>query len=190
MTKKDYVQKLDAQLDKWKADIDKLKAEADSAGAEMRGEYRKQIDRLQKKRKEAEERIAEVRQAGAGAWEDLKAGVQRSRDSMDDALKTARSRLNALSNKETYVKEKNAQLKQLSAELARLQTKAKELKVDASIKLENSLEPLRGKLDELQGKIAELAETSDHAWDHFKIGFEKAWGELRGAMAKARSEFK
>ena len=73
MPEKDaYVQKMHAKLDEWNAEIDKLKAKADKAEAESRLEYQKEIETLQKRRKEAEEKLGEVRQAGEGAWEDLK----------------------------------------------------------------------------------------------------------------------
>jgi uncharacterized coiled-coil DUF342 family protein len=94
MTDKDaYVQKLHAKLDEWNAEIDKLKAKADNAEAEFRIEYEKEIENLRKRRKEAEIKLTEVRQAGEGAWEDLKSGVQNAWDSMEKALKSAQSRL-------------------------------------------------------------------------------------------------
>ena len=87
-----YVQKLHAKLDEWNAEIDKLKARADKAEAETRLEYQKEIEDLQKRGKEVEEKLAEVRQTGEGAWEDLKSGIQNTWDSMEEALKSARSR--------------------------------------------------------------------------------------------------
>jgi uncharacterized coiled-coil DUF342 family protein len=94
MTDKDaYVQKLHAKLDEWNAEIDKLKAKADKAEAEFRIEYEKEIENLRKRRKEAEIKLTEVRQAGEGAWEDLKSGVQNAWDSMEKALKSAQARL-------------------------------------------------------------------------------------------------
>ena len=93
MTDKDaYVQKLHAKLDEWNAEIDKLKAKADNTEADLRIEYQKQIDSLQEKRKDAEIKIGEVAEAGEGALEDLKSGVQGAWDSMEEALKSARSK--------------------------------------------------------------------------------------------------
>ena len=87
-----YVQKLHAKLDEWNSEIVKLKAKADKVEAESRLEYQKEIETLQKKSDEAEEKLAEVRQASEGAWEDLKSGIQNAWDSMEKALKSARSR--------------------------------------------------------------------------------------------------
>jgi uncharacterized coiled-coil DUF342 family protein len=93
MTDKDaYVQKLHAKLDEWNAEIDKLKAKADKAEADSRAEYQKQIETLQQKRKDAETKIREVAAAGEGALEELKSGVQGAWDSMEEALKLARSK--------------------------------------------------------------------------------------------------
>jgi hypothetical protein len=47
---------------------------------------------LRDKRADAEQKLNEVREAGAGAWEDLKAGAQSAWDSMEEALKSARSK--------------------------------------------------------------------------------------------------
>ena len=93
MTRKDeYVQKLHAKLDEWSAEIDKLKAKADKTSAESRIEYQNQIKNLKQKRQEAEKKVDELRSAGEGAWEDLIAGVQLSWDTMEEAVKSARSK--------------------------------------------------------------------------------------------------
>jgi uncharacterized coiled-coil DUF342 family protein len=93
MTDKDaYVQKLHAKLDEWNAEIDKLKAKADQAQAASHVEYQKQIENLQQKRKEVESKIEEVAGAGDGALEELKSGVQGAWDSMEQALKAARTK--------------------------------------------------------------------------------------------------
>lgn len=93
MSEKDaYVQKLHVKIDEWNAEIDKLKARADEAEAESRIEYQKQLENLQEKRRAAEKKLAEVRQAGEDAWQDLKSGVQGALDSMEEAIKSARTR--------------------------------------------------------------------------------------------------
>lgn len=87
-----YVQKMHAKLDEWNADIDKLKAKAENAKAESRLEYQKEIETLEQKRNEVEEKLAEVSRSSEGAWEDLKSGIQSAWDSMEEAFKSARSR--------------------------------------------------------------------------------------------------
>ena len=87
-----YVKKMHAKLDEWNAEIDKLKAKADQAEAESRIEYQNRIEDLRDKRKEAEKKMSQVKEAGEGAWEDLKSGVQNAWDAMDKAVKSARSK--------------------------------------------------------------------------------------------------
>ena len=78
-----YIKKLNARLDEWNAE---------RAKAESRIEFQNQIENLHQRRREAEKKVAEVREAGEGAWEDLKSGVQGAWDAMEQALKSAGSR--------------------------------------------------------------------------------------------------
>jgi uncharacterized coiled-coil DUF342 family protein len=87
-----YVEKMKAKLDEWNAEIDKLAAEADQADAETKIEYNKQIVDLRAKRKEMEDKIAEVQQAGEGAWEDLKQGIENSWEILKTSFNRAKSR--------------------------------------------------------------------------------------------------
>jgi predicted nucleic acid-binding Zn-ribbon protein len=89
-----YVQKLHQKLDEWNAEIDKLKAKADRAEAESRVKYLKKIEDLEEKHITAEKKLAELREAGEGAWQDLKSGLQNAWDAMEEALTSARSRFN------------------------------------------------------------------------------------------------
>ena len=88
-----YVQKLHAQIDEWDAEIEKLKTKVDNAKAESRLEYQKEIENLQLRRQEVGERLTKVRHALEGAWEDISAGAQNAWDAMDDALRSARSKI-------------------------------------------------------------------------------------------------
>ena len=88
-----YGLKFHKRLDKWNAELDNLNAEADKTGAESRVEFQKQMEKIREKRQEVEHKIAEMHEASEGAWEELiKAGVQIAWDSMEEALKSARSR--------------------------------------------------------------------------------------------------
>ena len=73
-----YVQKLKAKIDEWNAEIDKLAAKAGQADAGSKIAYHKRIEDLRAKRKDVENKLAEVQQAGEGAWEDLKQGLENS----------------------------------------------------------------------------------------------------------------
>ena len=86
-----YVQKLKAKMDEWNAEIDKLAAKADQADAEAKIEYHKQLEDLRAKRKDLEDKIAELQQAGDGAWEDLKQGLENSWDILKTSFSKAKS---------------------------------------------------------------------------------------------------
>jgi multidrug resistance efflux pump len=93
-TKDAYVKKMHAKLDEWNADIDKLKAKAGAAQADAKQEYYKQIEQLELKQNEANQKLDDLKTAGDEAWEDLKAGVDLAWESVSMAVKSAISRFN------------------------------------------------------------------------------------------------
>jgi hypothetical protein len=86
-----YVQKLKAQLDEWNADINKMEAMADKAEVRAKTEYHKRIADLRARRKEVEDKIGELQQAGEGAWEDLKQGLENSWEILKVSFTKAKS---------------------------------------------------------------------------------------------------
>jgi predicted nucleic acid-binding Zn-ribbon protein len=86
-----YVQKLKAKMDEWNADIDKLAAKADQANAETKIKYHKQLEDLRAKRKDLEDKIAEVQQASESAWEDLKQGIENSWEILKASFRKSKS---------------------------------------------------------------------------------------------------
>jgi len=87
-----YEQKLQAKLDERQAEIDKLKARAKGAEADARIEHQKEIDDLEAQRDEARQKLAELREAGDDAWEDVKDGAERAWNSLSESFVKARSR--------------------------------------------------------------------------------------------------
>ena len=91
-TKDEYVRKMHSKLDLWNAEIDKLAARANQSKAEMRAEYGKQIEELQPKRDEAKNKLERLQNAGEGAWEDMKVGLEMAWDAIGEAVDSAKSR--------------------------------------------------------------------------------------------------
>lgn len=87
-----YLKKLEAQLEEWDAEIDRLRAKAKSARADAQLAYEKQLNELRAKRKQAVDRMEELRHASEGAWRDMKAGLDAAWSSLHDALNKARAR--------------------------------------------------------------------------------------------------
>ncbi len=90
--RKEYIDKLTTQLEQWDNEIDKLEAKAEQARSDAKGDYQMQLQELQSKRREAENRIKEIREAGEGAWQELKSGTEEAFDTMKKALDNAMSR--------------------------------------------------------------------------------------------------
>jgi chromosome segregation ATPase len=88
-TKEAYLEKLQAKLAEWNAEIDKLKAKAAQSKADLKLEIEARIGDLSAHRQEMENKMQQLRQAGEGAWTDLKGGVQSAWDHLDEAFKLA-----------------------------------------------------------------------------------------------------
>lgn len=90
--RKAYEEKLDAQLEEWNAQIALLKARADKAKAEVKIEYYKTIEALQRRQDEARTKLDELKTAGDEAWEDLKTGAEKAWDEVKTAFHSAASK--------------------------------------------------------------------------------------------------
>ncbi len=88
-TKEAYLEKLQAKLKEWNAEIDKLKAKAAQSKADLKLEIDKRVGDLEAHRQEVENKIQQLRQAGESVWTDLKGGVQRAWEHLDEAVKSA-----------------------------------------------------------------------------------------------------
>lgn len=90
--KEAYQQKMNAQLQEWQQKIDLLKSQADKAEAEQKIKYYEQIESLRAKQVAVHEKMDELRTAGEGAWEDVKAGVELAWRDLEDAYERAVSK--------------------------------------------------------------------------------------------------
>ncbi len=91
--KKQHEQKLQAQLDEWDAEIDKLKAKARGAQAEGKIAYEKEIEKLDAMKDTVSDKLTEFKNSSEEAWEDINIGLHDAINSLDDAFKSATSRL-------------------------------------------------------------------------------------------------
>ncbi len=87
-TRDEYVQKMHELLDKLNAEIDALTERAENAGADMRDE----LAELRGKQDQARTKLASLRNAGEGAWQDLRAGVEMAKDAIGEAIESAKTR--------------------------------------------------------------------------------------------------
>jgi multidrug resistance efflux pump len=76
--KKSYLQNLADQLHHWEVEIDELKTRAGRAQAEAKAGHLNQIDDLCMKKEAAQSKVKQLQEAGDEAWDDMKAGVEKS----------------------------------------------------------------------------------------------------------------
>jgi len=91
--KKQYEQKLQAQLDEWSAEIDKLKAKANNMEADAKIEYEREIEKLNSIKESLSDKLAEIKESGDDALEDINVGFHDAMNSLNNAFKLAASRL-------------------------------------------------------------------------------------------------
>jgi len=90
--KKSYLQKLAAQLQEWDTEIDELKVKAHLAKADAKDELDKQIDELRTKKEAARSKLQQLQDSGDEAWDDIKAGVEKSWTELRGAVRSAMSK--------------------------------------------------------------------------------------------------
>ncbi len=90
--KQAYQAKLQAQLDEWSANIDALEAKARQADAQARIDLQADIDTLKTYQHQAKAKLAELKNTGDQAWQDLKQGIEQAHDNLKRALQAATDR--------------------------------------------------------------------------------------------------
>ena len=90
--RKAYQELLQTELNRWDADIGKLRAEADKAEADARIKYYERINEIESQQSELRSMLEKLKSASDDAWKDLKAGAEKTRKALGEALKSASSR--------------------------------------------------------------------------------------------------
>jgi len=92
MKREEYAQILKKKIDEWNKDIDTLQGKIGQVQDGVKTEYQKRITDIQEQRKDFEQRLKKLRESGDGAWDDIKAGLEISKEAIGDAIKNAFSR--------------------------------------------------------------------------------------------------
>jgi hypothetical protein len=87
--KKSYLQNLADQLHQWDVEIDELSGRAGKARAEAKTEHLNGIDDLRTKKEAAQNQMKQLQTAGDDAWDDMKAGVEKSWTELTGAFASA-----------------------------------------------------------------------------------------------------
>ena len=87
MSKEAYQQKAEAKLDEHKAEVDKARAKVKGATADARLDAERELKGLEAKLDEAKQMLAQIKDAGEDAWEDLTEGLENAWDDVAGAAK-------------------------------------------------------------------------------------------------------
>jgi len=90
--KKSYLEMLADQLREWDTEIDELKVKAHLAKADAKDEFAKQLEELRAKKEAAQSKLQQLQETGDEAWDDIKAGVEKSWTEMKGAFRSAISK--------------------------------------------------------------------------------------------------
>ena len=88
-----FVAKLKAQLDDWNAELDQFEARARKARADQQAAYNQQLADLRRRRDDAQQRLMQLQQASAEAWDEIKRGADDAWAELASAFANARERL-------------------------------------------------------------------------------------------------
>jgi uncharacterized coiled-coil DUF342 family protein len=90
-SKDDYIKMMHSKLNQWNAEIDALAAKADQAEAQARTQYHQQIQQLRSKKIDAGEQLETLQKSGEHAWEDLKSGLDKTWNTLGEAISSVKS---------------------------------------------------------------------------------------------------
>ncbi len=85
-----YVQKIKAKIDELDAKIDQMEAKVRSTTADMKLKYEDQIAEIRGKRDNARQKLQSVKEAGGGAWKEMKEGMDKAVDALKEAYERAK----------------------------------------------------------------------------------------------------
>ena len=88
--KESYQEKLEAQLKEWSAKVKELQAKAEGAKADVKIEMQNHIKTLQEKQEVAQQKLKELKDAGADAWEKAKPGLESAMDGLKGAWESVK----------------------------------------------------------------------------------------------------
>ena len=94
-TKDSYLEKMKAKFDnlnyKWNIERNKIEAKAQNAKIEVKKKFEEQLKTLQKRREKMSQKLDQIDVASEDAWRDIKEGVDNAWQSLNEAIKKARS---------------------------------------------------------------------------------------------------
>ena len=94
-TKDSYLKKMKEKFDdlnyKWNIERNKLEAKTQQAKVEVKEKFEEKLKTLQDRREQMRQKLDQIDNAGEEAWRDIKEGVDSAWQSLNEAIKKARS---------------------------------------------------------------------------------------------------
>lgn len=94
-TKDLYLKKMRAKFDglnyKWNNERNKLEAKAQHAKAEVKKKFEEKLKTIHERREKMSRKLDQIDNASVEAWSDIKEGADRALQSLNEAIKKARS---------------------------------------------------------------------------------------------------
>ncbi|MBU0768671.1 MAG: hypothetical protein KJ687_06245 [Proteobacteria bacterium] len=94
-TKDSYSKKMKAKFDdlnhKWNVERNKMEAKAQQAKVEVKKKFEEQLKTLQSRREKMGQKLDQIDTASEDVWKDIKEGVDNAWQSLNEAIKKARS---------------------------------------------------------------------------------------------------
>ncbi len=94
-TKDSYLKKMKEKFDdlnyKWNIERNKLEAKAQLAKVEVKKKYEEKLKTLQQKSEKMSQKLDQIDNASGDAWKDIRKGVDDAWQSLNEAIKKARS---------------------------------------------------------------------------------------------------
>ena len=92
MDRKAFMNTLSSQISEWQKELTDLSARAEQAGSKAKTEFQSQIKDLNSKLDDAQSKLKQIQAVGPDAWEDVRAGFEKSWTEMSSAFKNALAR--------------------------------------------------------------------------------------------------
>jgi hypothetical protein len=86
---KAYQQKMEAQLKEWKAKIDIAEARAEQVGADAKIKYAEQIETINEKYEQAQQKLAALQDSSKEAYQELRSGLDKAVQELSDSMAEA-----------------------------------------------------------------------------------------------------
>ena len=94
-TKDSYLKKMKEKFDdlnyKWNIERNKLEAKTQQAKIEVKEKFDEKLKTLQEQRQQMRQKLEQIDNASEEAWRDIKEGVDSAWQSLNEAIKKARS---------------------------------------------------------------------------------------------------